>query len=431
MDFNYKKISHILALLIVLGAFFLIVISPILTFVGVFPASTITTRSQIFDKLEFDDYVSDVDHKDSEIEWGFVGNIDLTVKIDERIGSVVPPRNWNGSETITYIATDPDGLANAVDVTYSLNDGYNPTFLTNLENQIIQIGEEFIDINLDSYVLRAADPSIYNWSYSENTYLTITIENDIAKITYPADWSGVETVVFTATSPEGKTSSDHVTFIVNNGSAYPIISAIENQEKEYTPISEFVLIFGSLIAIALFVITPLIWYVLVNDFNKKQIFIALKLRIERLDDALLRGIATAVFMIIFVAIIGSILYSMGINEENLSNVSELAENLSLIGMLFIILFQSIGEEIFFRGFLLEKLESYAGATVAILISSVLFGLAHLSYGKIYPAVMPMVMGVLLGYAVIKTKNLYAAIIAHMLFNLTSFILYLFAQSLGS
>jgi membrane protease YdiL (CAAX protease family) len=44
--------------------------------------------------------------------------------------------------------------------------------------------------------------------------------------------------------------------------------------------------------------------------------------------------------------------------------------------------------------------------------------------------MPMLMGILLGYIVIKTKNLTAAIIAHILFNMASFVLYLFSQNLG-
>jgi membrane protease YdiL (CAAX protease family) len=97
-------------------------------------------------------------------------------------------------------------------------------------------------------------------------------------------------------------------------------------------------------------------------------------------------------------------------------------------MIFVIIFQSIGEEIFFRGFLLEKIESKAGINMAILITAVFFGLAHMSYGKIYPTIMPIIMGIILGVIVSKTKNLTAAIVCHMLFNFISFVMYLFVQS---
>ena len=99
-------------------------------------------------------------------------------------------------------------------------------------------------------------------------------------------------------------------------------------------------------------------------------------------------------------------------------------------MLFIVVFQSTTEEIFFRGFLLDKINTLAGKEIAILTTAILFGMAHLSYGKIYPALMTGVFGILLGYVVMKTKNLNTAIIAHILFNITSFALYIASQSLN-
>jgi len=200
---------------------------------------------------------------------------------------------------------------------------------------------------------------------------------------------------------------------------------------EITVISEFAVLLGSIITVMIFVVTPLIWYLLVNNFGIKEIFGALKLRMKRIDEAFLWGVVTAVAMFIMVAAIGYLLYASGLvdPETDISNIEDLARNLSVFSMFFIIVFQSISEEIFFRGFLLEKIDSFAGKNVAILITAILFGLAHMSYGKLYPTFMPMLMGVFLGYIVIKTKNLYAAITAHMLFNLASFIFYLFAKSL--
>jgi len=156
----------------------------------------------------------------------------------------------------------------------------------------------------------------------------------------------------------------------------------------------------------------------------------LKLRAEGIDVAFIWGIVVAAVMIALMIVLGALLYSMGVNKDDLSNVQDLAGNVSVASMFFIILFQSISEEIFFRGFLLEKIESIAGGIMAIFATAILFGLAHMSYGKIYPVIMPMIMGILLGFVVFKTKNLFSAITAHMIFNLTSFILYLFARSLS-
>lgn len=192
---------------------------------------------------------------------------------------------------------------------------------------------------------------------------------------------------------------------------------------------EYVLILSSIITILIFVGTPLIWYFLVNKFTIKEMLYNLKLRSEKIDSAFLWGVIAAISMLIIVVCVGSLLYYLGVDQKNLSNIKDLAGNLSIFTMLFIIIFQSISEEIFFRGFLLEKIDSIAGEKIAIFSTAILFGVAHLAYGKIYPTIMPMIMGIILGYIVLKTKNLYAAITAHMIFNFASFFLYIISQNL--
>jgi len=206
--------------------------------------------------------------------------------------------------------------------------------------------------------------------------------------------------------------------------AFPTVSVSEVE------ITESVLIFSSIITVMIFIITPLIWYLLVNGFNFKQILTAMKIKFERIDEAFLWGVISAIVMFLIVMALGYLLYYLGVDSENLSNIEDLAGNISIFSMVFIIVVQSISEEIFFRGFLLEKIESFAGSIIAIFTTAVLFGLAHMAYGKVYPVIMPMMMGIILGYVVIRTKNLYAAIIGHMLFNFAAFIFYLSSKSLG-
>ena len=78
---------------------------------------------------------------------------------------------------------------------------------------------------------------------------------------------------------------------------------------------------------------------------------------------------------------------------------------------------------------MEKIGSVAGEIMAIFVTAILFGLAHMGYGGYYPVVLPMLMGLVLGAVVIKTKNLYSSIIAHILFNFTVFMLAIFSTSL--
>ena len=137
--------------------------------------------------------------------------------------------------------------------------------------------------------------------------------------------------------------------------------------------------------------------------------------------------AIAIFAVIFV--IELALIQLGHEPEDLSNIPDIQRLFSPVTMFLLVGTQPIGEEIFFRGFLFDKIEKFSGGVIAIVITSVLFGIAHMSYGKIFPAVMPIFMGMILGYIVYKTQNLYSAIIAHVTFNLTSLTLAYLAQEL--
>ena len=212
---------------------------------------------------------------------------------------------------------------------------------------------------------------------------------------------------------------------------FPILSFFGNlPSAQDIELSESLIMIGSIITILIFIGTPFVWYLLVNKFSIREMLSSLKIRKQGLDMALAWAITTVTVMFAIMFVIGLILYQQGVIEEEITNIEELAGNLSLISMLFVVVFQSATEEIFFRGFLLDKLNSLAGKEIAILTTAILFGMAHLSYGKIYPAIMTGVFGILLGYVVMKTKNLNSAIIAHILFNITSFTIYTASQSLN-
>ena len=67
-------------------------------------------EGQTFATITLDDFVTDIENADSEITWTYAGNTELTVTIDvNRIATItIPDADWNGTETVTFTATDDD-----------------------------------------------------------------------------------------------------------------------------------------------------------------------------------------------------------------------------------------------------------------------------------------------------------------------------------
>ncbi len=84
----------------------------------------------------------------------------------------------------------------------------------------------------------------------------------------------------------------------------------------------------------------------------------------------------------------------------------------------------VGQEILFRGLILFSLKRWKGWKVALLISSVLFGLVHiLRYQSISGIMVEIVVGVAWGWIALEYENMVGPAVAHGLFNfLFSFVL---------
>ena len=77
-----------------------------------------------FTVIDLDTYVSDIDNDPSEMTWTASGQTDLIVTIDNfnRTATIdVPGSSWYGAETITFRATDPDGLYAEDAATFSVD----------------------------------------------------------------------------------------------------------------------------------------------------------------------------------------------------------------------------------------------------------------------------------------------------------------------
>lgn len=105
-------------------------------------------------------------------------------------------------------------------------------------------------------------------------------------------------------------------------------------------------------------------------------------------------------------------------------VEDLFKDAHGIGLIGLVLFTVIGapvvEELFFRGLLLRSFQRRAGAVVSILLTGVLFGVAHPQPlpGDALAVVMVTLaaLGAVLGVLAVRTDRLGAAIVAHAVFN---------------
>jgi len=196
------------------------------------PDQTVAEGSN-FTTINLDTYVSDIDNLDNEISWTFSGNTELTVSIDvNRIATItIPSTEWNGSELITFTATDPSLLANSDAATFTVTAVNDAPIISDIPNQTVAEGATFTTVNLDAYVSDVDNlASEINWSYSGNVELSVSILNRVAIITVPsADWNGFETVTFTAIDPGGLSDFDPALFTVTAVNDAPVLADIPNQ----------------------------------------------------------------------------------------------------------------------------------------------------------------------------------------------------------
>jgi hypothetical protein len=113
-----------------------------------------------------------------------------------------------------------------------------PPVVSDIPDQTITVGDTFTTITLDNYVSDVEDPDTsISWTPSGYTDLIVTIANRIAIITAPADWTGTETVTFTATDTGALFDSDDATFTVN---AAPTVGWTAYNDLVGTSTPEFV-----------------------------------------------------------------------------------------------------------------------------------------------------------------------------------------------
>jgi hypothetical protein len=172
-----------------------------------------------FAEITLDHCVTDPDNTVDQMLWSVNGQSALNVNLKNRVASISPKdAEWNGVERIQFIAKDPQGMEDRHMASFTVYPLPDPPVMIEIPGQTIFNHSRFREIHLDDYV---ADPDNtddeISWSFSGQKFLSVMLSNRIATIQTPGlNWSGRETIIFTATDPTGLLGFKATEFTVLN-----------------------------------------------------------------------------------------------------------------------------------------------------------------------------------------------------------------------
>lgn len=123
------------------------------------------------------------------------------------------------------------------------------------------------------------------------------------------------------------------------------------------------------------------------------------------------------FAMIFQNIMLLGMFDAGISPiaEDYLTETDLTPTFLLVDCIFAVILAPIAEELLFRGVILRRLSTIS-QRFAIFVSAAIFGMMH---GNFLQMVLGFIMGIVLGYAAVKTGSLILPIAGHMFINLTA------------
>ncbi len=222
-------------------------------FIRPIPNQNINEKQQ-FTKIKLDDFVKDEDHKNSELSWDVevkhqgpmpeMGTLNVTID-DQHVATVeIPDPSWFGNTIATFTVMDPEGGSAKQDVALNVRSVNDPPVFKKIADQAIEEKNEFTSFILDDYLSDADhDFSKLKVEVTGNRDLKVNIDNRSHEVSVkiPHDqWNGTETLMFTATDPEGARASTSAKFTVKAINDPPVMKDIREQtikEKgEFQPI---------------------------------------------------------------------------------------------------------------------------------------------------------------------------------------------------
>lgn len=147
----------------------------------------------------------------------------------------------------------------------------------------------------------------------------------------------------------------------------------------------------------------------------RQVLHRLFFRREGWKESLILGVGVGITLILLSGLLALLFQALGFSLDN-PLAESIMDSLTPLLLVTVPALAAVSEETFFRGLLQMELARWQGQPVAIVITSLLFGLAHLSYGQPLQILIPFLLGLVLALLMMKTRNLLAPMAAHFTFN---------------
>lgn len=188
-----------------------------------------------------------------------------------------------------------------------------------------------------------------------------------------------------------------------NGSSYGILMVVIN--------IGYLLMFG-------------LWYGLMFVKRQKHDNWKQVLKPVRIGGLLLCGIGIQLFLTMALMVIFSF---MPMLEEQYKIVSDMIGSNSVFMILCVSILAPIGEELMFRGVIMQMMEKAVPWQAAIVVQAILFGIYHMN---LIQGVYATLLGLIFGYVVHRYRSVVPGILLHMAVNSFSYgMIYLFPAKL--
>ncbi len=163
----------------------------------------------VFAPINMDEYVSDLNNKPAQMTWSNFGQVNLTVKWNQRTATVqTPDKEWSGSETISFVVTDPDYLKDTTRVTFTVREINDPPIIAGV-SEISFDEDSYLDVplsHLRQYTIDVDhDVNLIQFGIkdSENIFARMTSDQKKLQIYTVPNFCGVEIVTLFAKDPAG------------------------------------------------------------------------------------------------------------------------------------------------------------------------------------------------------------------------------------
>ena len=194
-----------------------------------------TLQGSAFKPIKLDQYVSDPDHKNTEIRWAAAGAKNLAVQINGSREAIVKPKkpDWFGEETIIFTAKDPAGASDKAMVKFVVKHVNAAPIMRDIPDATIKEDDNngvIAVIKLDQYA-RDKDHRFdeLKWSFTGNKFLEVKYDKykKTATVAQPhPNWNGKpEKITFTVTDPDGAKASKSALFTVIAVNDPPVATA--------------------------------------------------------------------------------------------------------------------------------------------------------------------------------------------------------------